>query len=603
MCAAIRYGLGRTIKSADVAVLEASSFEEFVDTALTQGARTRKKDGHYFCAAMKGGKRAKGNAEPLSILALDFDKLGSDAELTRLMEEAQAWQCFGYTTASHSPADGRYKARLLFALDRPATAAEYPLVAHAVTGELARRAGIALDADAAVMKLEQPVYTLRAGASIWKHFDGPPVAVAKAARINGNADNRSLQATGHAEGERIPEGKRNATLTALAGALRRHGMSHAGIEAALLAENRRCAPEPLPEAEVKRIASSIAKYEPGHVAHVLRGMGVPVPERLPAPAPVTAASLLKMEFRPLSWCVPDILPEGVFILAARPKIGKSWLAAQISIAVGKKDGEVLGRQAAHGAVLYLALEDNQRRLKSRLVKLGAQGVQGVEFACEWPRADQGGLEALLAWCEARPDARLVVVDTLQRFRPRRNGRGSDIYAEDYEALALFKTLAERHRVTVLIVHHTRKAEAEDPMDLVSGTLGLGGAADGVIVLKRDRGQERAELHLIGRDVENEGAFVVEFRRASCTWHLIGDAAVVGTSDAQTAILAALRDAPGALTAGEVAEELSRNRVTVRRLLRKLAKAGKVVQDGKHRYTVSREQGEQREQLPENRANA
>jgi len=60
----------------------------------------------------------------------------------------------------------------------------------------------------------------------------------------------------------IPEGQRNATLAKLAGVMRRRGMTEHEIEPALLAVNtNRCVP-PLPEEDVKRIAQSIAKYEP-----------------------------------------------------------------------------------------------------------------------------------------------------------------------------------------------------------------------------------------------------------------------------------------------------------------------------------------------------
>jgi len=183
---AIRYALGRTVQSADVAIFEAGDFAEFVETALQQGAGATTKDGPYFCAPMRGGKRAKENAEPLGVLALDFDALRSEAELLALMDAARAWQSFGYSTASHDPANNKFKARLLFALDRPATDAEYPRLARAVTGELARRSGLALDADSACMKLEQPIYTPRAGALTWENLERPPITVDKAAaRVNG----------------------------------------------------------------------------------------------------------------------------------------------------------------------------------------------------------------------------------------------------------------------------------------------------------------------------------------------------------------------------------------------------------------------------------
>lgn len=60
----------------------------------------------------------------------------------------------------------------------------------------------------------------------------------------------------------IPAGQRNATLTSLAGTMRRRGMGESGILAALLAENAAKCDPPLAEAEIRRIAHSVAGYEP-----------------------------------------------------------------------------------------------------------------------------------------------------------------------------------------------------------------------------------------------------------------------------------------------------------------------------------------------------
>lgn len=84
-----------------------------------------------------------------------------------------------------------------------------------------------------------------------------------------------LEASNRAPGERtaadtpdgnpIPEGQRNHALAALAGSMRRAGMGQSEIEAALLVANaERCKP-PLSEGEVRKVARSIARYEPDQV--------------------------------------------------------------------------------------------------------------------------------------------------------------------------------------------------------------------------------------------------------------------------------------------------------------------------------------------------
>ena len=56
------------------------------------------------------------------------------------------------------------------------------------------------------------------------------------------------------------------------------------------------------------------------------------------------------------------------MLSARPKVGKSWLALQICVGVAYGE-PVLSREVKPGIAIYLALEDNHRRLQSRLRKL------------------------------------------------------------------------------------------------------------------------------------------------------------------------------------------------------------------------------------------
>lgn len=295
----------------------------------------------------------------------------------------------------------------------------------------------------------------------------------------------------------------------------------------------------------------------------------------------TASDLLSMEFNPIKWVIPGILPEGVFLLIASPKIGKSWLALQMVLAVGT-GSEVLGRQATRGAALYLALEDNPRRLQGRLKELDADmlltDAQGtaLEFHTEWPRVDQGGARAIEEWLVMHPDAKLVVIDVLERFRPARKAKGN-LYAEDYDALKALKAVAEAHRVTVVVVHHTRKNASDDPMAMVSGTQGLTGSADGMLLLERARGEARGSLHVIGRDVEGEGEFVVEF--SDCRWSMVGAAKAVASTLERQEILNALNDAAGALTAAELADAVGKKRTTVARLLSKMVNEGTVTHNG------------------------
>jgi RecA-family ATPase len=250
---------------------------------------------------------------------------------------------------------------------------------------------------------------------------------------------------------------------------------------------------------------------------------VPPQERNGWPKTLTAAELLGLELSPIRWSVPGMVPEGVTLLAGKPKLGKSWMALSIAIAIST-GGVALGtRPVEEGDVLYMALEDNHRRLRKRLEKLlTEEAPERLHIATEWPRMDEGGAEALKRWLEAHPDARLVVVDILKRVRPRTSPNRS-VYDADYEALEAMQRLAAEHEVAILVVHHLRKLGATDPLDEISGSTGLSGGADGVLVLKRDRGRADAYLHVTGREIEEEAELALRWDADLASWTLVGDA--------------------------------------------------------------------------------
>ncbi len=117
----------------------------------------------------------------------------------------------------------------------------------------------------------------------------------------------------------------------------------------------------------------------------------------------------------------------------------------------------------------------------------------LEMATAWPKLDEGGVEALEAWLGGHPEAGLIAVDTLAKTRPRT--RGQIVYQEDYVALEELLPLAAQREVAIVVVHHIRKMTAADPLDEISGSTGLTGGVDGVLVLKRDRGKADAVLHV------------------------------------------------------------------------------------------------------------
>ena len=216
-------------------------------------------------------------------------------------------------------------------------------------------------------------------------------------------------------------------------------------------------------------------------------------ERLGPVRIVSAADLMAEELPPTRWVVPDILPEGVTFLAGKPKMGKSWMGLDLGIAI-VTGGIALGtKRVEQGEVLGLFLEDKStRRIQNRTGKLfaGRPAPPNLHITNEWPRLDAGGADLPDEWVAVHPDTRLVIVDTLAMLKPRANGRRTQ-YDEDRKAVAPFAPIAADHGVAILLVHHLREAESEDPLYMIHGSAGLTGGVDGALVLKRKPGQADA----------------------------------------------------------------------------------------------------------------
>jgi hypothetical protein len=298
----------------------------------------------------------------------------------------------------------------------------------------------------------------------------------------------------------------------------------------------------------------------------------------------TATELLEQEFAPIRWVVPGILPEGVTILGGKPKIGKSWLAFDLALGVSTR-GTALGDvEVERGPALVLALEDNPRRLQRRLRALTRSGLGNrsapgdLDFSVEWPRVGEGFEKELRVWLESRPGARLVIVDTLKKVRPR-VGPNKGVYDADYEALEPLLPLSAEFGVSILVLHHTRKMDADDPLETLSGSFGLSGGADGVMVLKRDRGAHDAALHVTGRDIEDEAELALKWDGNLNRWVLMGDAEEHRRSEARRKVLWELENAEESLSRNDIAIAVDGKDETVRKLLRKMVDAGEIERVG------------------------
>lgn len=297
----------------------------------------------------------------------------------------------------------------------------------------------------------------------------------------------------------------------------------------------------------------------------------------------TADELMAEDFPEPRWAIPGILAEGLNLLAGAPKLGKSWFALNLAVAVAA-GGKALGRiDVEAGDVLYVALEDPARRMQDRLRKVlaGAPPSPRLTVALECPPIANGGSERIGAWLDARPAARLIVVDVFAKVRGNSNPK-ADRYTEDYLSASALKDLADSYGVALLLVHHTRKQASDDWLDSVSGTQGLAGAADSVLVLTRARNTKQAVLKLTGRDVE-EAEYALELDASLGLWTMLdGPAADLELTGERKRIVAAVRDTEG-IGPKQIAEAAGLSHDVVKQLVRHMVKAGQLDTDGQGHY--------------------
>ena len=305
-----------------------------------------------------------------------------------------------------------------------------------------------------------------------------------------------------------------------------------------------------------------------------------------APEIYTVDSLRTANFPALKQICGDIIVEGLTLLAAKPKIGKTWLALDIAVAVAS-GGYCLGDiKCEQGGVLFLALEDNKRRMQRRLTKLlGINRAEWPPFACahDWPRADHGGLDHIRGWIAQAVRPRLVIVDVLARFRRMVGPGKQQSYEADYEAIAALQKIASDTGIAIVVIHHTRKGEADDPIDAVSGTLGLAGAADAVLVIARNN-DGTVRLYGRGRDVD-EIDKAMGFNRETCRWNILGENAEVSRSNERKAIITALKQNGDAMAPKAIAALIDEPVNNVQKLLQRMAEAGEVVKVEYGRYAL------------------
>jgi RecA-family ATPase len=303
-------------------------------------------------------------------------------------------------------------------------------------------------------------------------------------------------------------------------------------------------------------------------------------------------------FAPLLYALPGIVPEGLAVLAGAPKVGKSWLVLEWLLAIASSGGRAMDgiRIKKARPVFYLALEDGDRRMKDRSRKLLGVGQPTPPlFAYKTKIKDPGKLlPTIAAWLSANQTG-LVVVDTLGKAMPPCL-TGETTYSRDYRVMAELKDIVDKYPGAAIVVnHHDRKAAAGDFVEAVSGTNGIAGGADTVIVLRRKRGRPDGLIQVTGRDVL-EGAYALQFEGGR--WVLEGGSleaaaaaaemrrAGMGVGDRSRDIIACVARYPAGVRAPQVAKELgmSDDQASVTTALCRLVESGRLARPARGIYT-------------------
>lgn len=292
---------------------------------------------------------------------------------------------------------------------------------------------------------------------------------------------------------------------------------------------------------------------------------------------INAKELQTMELKPINWIIENLLPEGLIVCAGRPKIGKSFLALNMSLAIAN-GGHALGYfKANKNSVLYIAYEDNYRRLQDRINRMLAEEHHKEAPAnlfipkdCDFPKMTIEGIDTLGKILDENPDIKLVVIDTLGRAIVRSNKRNSNQFQDEYDFLAPLQNIARQRHISILLVHHTTKMKYEDGYDSILGTTGITASPDSLMVLSKDVSKEFT-LYIKGRDFE-EKEYSVKFK--NCIWIVEGEKGKTTTPEREEIISLFLRETRP-LKTKEISDYLGKSENNVCNMLKKIPEIVKV----------------------------
>jgi RecA-family ATPase len=297
---------------------------------------------------------------------------------------------------------------------------------------------------------------------------------------------------------------------------------------------------------------------------------------------VTAGEIQKMDIPPINWIVKDLLPEGLALLAGRPKVGKSWLSSQLALAtsIGTQTMDFFETQKSK--VLYISLEDNYRRLKDRINLLlsNDQAPEDLFFLdnSEFDRFYKEGIVMIKKAIIEFEDLNLIIIDTLGNAVAKDVRKSGLSFQDEYEFMSELQNLALQNQLCILLIHHTRKSEADSVFDEIVGTSGMTAAPDTLLILKKH--PNGYILHITGRDVKEETYLLTQDEQTH-RWIVVDKNVIVASTVERQEILDLYAGDPDVeIRVGEIAAKLNKNREAISQLARKMLLSGEIVKGSK-----------------------
>jgi len=310
--------------------------------------------------------------------------------------------------------------------------------------------------------------------------------------------------------------------------------------------------------------------------------------------PITAKELMETEYPPPSWIVPDLIPQGLIIMAGKPKIGKSWIALHIAhrISIGKpvflaqdKDGNDKFKPNV-SKVLYFGLEDSERRLQDRLRKIAWQEEtsDNLLMLTTLEKLDRGGYETLEGLI-TEYDLKFIIIDTYGRVKPI--GRNSTKYEQEVATLEGLQKLAHKYDISIMLIHHTRKnvKDIDDVFDSVHGSIGIQGTADQIMILERARTDNKLKLKITGRDIPETSLILnSEINESIAGFYYIGPEEEVLMHETRKEIIELLKQ-EGKLKTKQIAQTLGMKYNTAKQTLYRMLKDRQIKRNENYEYYV------------------